>query len=296
MRIGKVGSKLASTIQTGVIVLGLSMLPCASPGQRSGTHAGPSNEERLQQLAHDKSHTFQDLLNREPQAVANAKEYFSLVKDPKLKQRMASILLSIGVREDIYYNYLATQAKQSLYNDMPWPTVYDEKGNIVPKVMSPEFLAWCKKRNLNPLDEFEAAYYEIPVPWYYLAGSGDPRVYDLLVAGLHSANPMIVTWSARGLTKLQDSRAIDEIIAAYLRSPVETRYDLAVDLLYFKDPKAQAAAEKFINSPTSACGGRRYSPKELRPSSDIKKCWSNTRNIQLAGDSKSRSGNELHRI
>lgn len=252
MRIGKVGSKLASTIQTGVIVLGLSMLPCASPGQRSGTHAGPSNEERLQQLAHDKSHTFQDLLNREPQAVANAKEYFVLVKDPKIKQRVASVLLSIGVRQSLYLDYLTSAAKQALSNDMPWPTLYDTNGETVSKTidtLNPAFLKWCESHHQYPRSAYEAAYYEIPSPWYHLAAAGDPRAYDLLLAGLHARNPVIASTAARGLAKLGDKRAINEIIAAYHRAPAELRKDFAIDLLYFDDPKAQTSAKELLDDP-----------------------------------------------
>jgi HEAT repeat protein len=209
-------------------------------------HNPATNEKKAEELLNDKRYPFEDLLAAKPDAVANAKQIFALTADARLKQRLASILLSVGVKDPLYLDYLTSAAKQALENDMPWPTLYDKEGQIVPKVINPAFLKWCKERGLDPRDTFEAAYYEIPIPWYYLAGSGDPRGYTLLITGLHSANPMIVAWSATGLAKLQDPAAIEEIIAAYHRAPAETRVEIAESLLYFPDSRAQAAAEEFI--------------------------------------------------
>lgn len=205
-----------------------------------------SNEQKTQDLLNDKTYSFEDLLAGKPGAVANAERIFTLTSDSNTKQKAASILLSIGVHNPTYFDYLTQEAQKALSTDMPWPLLYDQEGRTIPKAMNPAFLDWCKNRNLNAVEVFEDAYYKAPVPWYYLAAAGDPRAHDLLVKGLHSSNYMIVVWSAEGLTKLQDPRAIDELIAAYHRSPVETRFDIAKDLVYFSDPKAQAAAEEFI--------------------------------------------------
>ncbi len=226
----------------------LTMVAIGSTHAQDATIANVKpDEKKAQELLNDKKYTFEDLLAGKPETVANAERIFALTTNRRLKQRFASVLLSIGVKDNVYFNYLVSAAKAALSSDMPWPTLYDKDGQIVPKTINPAFLKWCKERGLDPRDTFEASYYEIPVPWYYLAGSGDPRAYDLLITGLHSANPMIVAWSATGLAKLQNPAAIEEIIEAYHRAPAETRAEIAETLLYFPDPRAQAAAEEFIS-------------------------------------------------
>jgi hypothetical protein len=175
------------------------------------------------------------------------------------------------VKDQVYFDYLASGAKEALNNDMPWPMVYDENGEINDNV-TPAFFEWCKKFGLNPDDPKVAplkgvnsaflkwcikhkvhptealhdAYYEIPDPWDDLAAASDPRAYDLLIEGIHSHNLMIAGIAARGLARLQDPRAIDELIATGRRVGSEARYYIGVSLLYFSDPKAQAAAEELI--------------------------------------------------
>jgi len=100
------------------------------------------------------------------------------------------------------------------------------------------------KRHLNLNNTRYAAYYEIPLPWYDLAAARDPRSYDLLVQGLHSHNFMIAAAAAKGLARLQDPRAIEELIMTGRRVPGEARAGIVEALLYFNDPKAQAGAEQ----------------------------------------------------
>ncbi len=208
------------------------------------------------------SYTFQDLLNGKPVAIEGAKKAFATTVDPNRKQRVASVLVSIGVRDPVYYNYLVQEATKALDNTMPWPTIYDKEGKINANSINPEFSRWCDEHHLNRVDAFESAYFKIPAPWLHLAAAGDPRSYDLLIRGLHGNNFMIVALAASGLAKLQDSRAIPELIAAYRRSPVETRHEIAEALLYFSDQRAQAAAEQFITDKNALLRSREHIRKE----------------------------------
>jgi hypothetical protein len=230
-----------------------------------------TNDEKAQELIalENKTHTFEDFIHGNPEAVANAKEVFRLSSDAMTKRRIASVLITLGVTDRVYFDYLVSEAKKGLDNPMPWPTAYDEHGRIRESV-TPEFTAWCKKhgvdandpklaayrasdpaflewamkRHLNLNNTRYAAYYEIPIPWYDLAAARDPRAYDLLVQGLHSRNLMIAWAAAKGLARLQDLKAIDELIATGRRVPGEARAGIMEALLYFDDPKAQAAAEE----------------------------------------------------
>lgn len=240
-----------TTVARVALVFVVVALVAANPGYTQTASEPDANEKKAQGLLNDKAHTFEDLLKRDPGAISNAKKFFVLSKDPGLKQRVASLLVSLREKDPIYFDYLKQQAEQSLKNDMPWPTLYDEHGNKRSKTMdtlNPEFLRWCKEHHQDPASTFEAAYYEIPVPWYYLAASGDARAYPLLIQGLHSHNFMIQTWASWGLARLQDPRAIDEIIGAVRNAPMETRDATAKALLHFPDLKAQAAADALFTN------------------------------------------------
>jgi HEAT repeat protein len=204
-----------------------------------------TNETIAQDLLNDKQYSFEDLLHAKPEAVANAERVFALTSDPQLKQRLASILLSVGARNGIYRDYLARAAREALADETPWPTEFNEKGEAN---WNPIFLQWCKKQELSPITIRKRSYYEMPVPWYFLASSGDPAFYELLIEGLHSHNLMIVGLAAKGLAKLQDVRAVDPLIAAGKQTSFEARFAIGRSLLYFSCLKAQAAAEEFINA------------------------------------------------
>lgn len=231
-----------------IIVLLTSIGAAQSPASAQMTSRSGQTGRNTSKSRAAQSYTFEDLLNGKPVAIEGAKRAFATTTDPNRKERVASVLVSIGVRDPVYYNYIVDAASNALESTMPWPTLYDQQGNVIRNSINPEFLKWCDKRHLNHIDAFEAAYYKIPMPWLHLAAAGDQRSYSLLIRGLHSSNFMIVALAASGLAKLQDSRAIPEMIAAYHRSPVETRYEIAEALLYFPDQRAQAAAEKFITN------------------------------------------------
>ena len=230
-----------------------------------------TNEEKAQELIalENKTHTFEEFLSGNPEVIANEEQIFALTSDARVKRRIASILITLGIKDRVYFDYLVHEAQKGLNNEMPWPSAYDEHGRLN-KDATPAFIAWCKKygldpkgphfasyraanpvwlewcmkRHLNLNNARYAAYYEIPDGWYDLAAARDPRAYNLLVQGLHSHNLMIAVDAAKGLARLQDPRAVDELIATGRRVPGEARYGIAVALLYFPDPKAQAAAEE----------------------------------------------------
>ena len=259
------------TERTVVFVLMIFWLTGSQAAQKA--NEGKTNEEKVQELTKliNSRYTFEDLINGNPEAIAIDEQVFSLTSDLKVKRRIAGILVSIRVKDRVYFDYLVSEAKKALDNDMPWPTLYDEHGKVnqntlMPatiewfkkhgedageeryasyKSANPEFLDWCIEHHQNPNEARFAAYYVIPDPWSDLAAAHDPRAYDLLVQGLHSHNLMIADAAARGLARLQDPRAIDELIATGRRAPGEARVGIVTALLYFSDPKAQAAAEEF---------------------------------------------------
>jgi len=230
-------TSLGGQIAVLFIAIAQAFAPVSSRAQEEKSAASKKVEELRNK------YSFQELLSANPGAVASAKEIFTLTTDPKIKLKAASILLNIGKADQVHFDYLTGEAEKALKDaqEMPWPTVYDKEGKTIDKI-NPEFLKWCEARKLDALDTFESAYFDVPMPWLFLAPARDPRSHDLLMRGLQSSNVMIVVFAAEGLARLQASDAIDEIIAASHRAPLETRFSIARALLFFPDSKAQAAA------------------------------------------------------
>lgn len=216
-------------------------LPAQSPSGRT-----TNNEEKAQELLNDKQFTFQNLLDKKPAEIANIKRVFALSCDTPLKLRSASILLSIGEKDATYFDYLSTHAKNALAHDhdIPWPSLYDEHGEST--TPNPVFAEWCNKHDLRFWDMYRVSYYELPSSWYFLGAAGDPRFYELLVSGLHSPNLMLAAAAARGLAKLQDPRAVKELIATGSRVPGEALLGIVQALIYFPSPEAQEAADRLV--------------------------------------------------
>jgi HEAT repeat protein len=263
--------RISMTVRLAIIIAVVLCVAGISRATAQNNRTARTNDEKAQELIalENKTHTFQEFLSGNPEVVANEEQIFALTSDVKVKRRIASILITLGIKDRIYFDYLVQEAKKGLNNDMPWPSAYDERGRLN-KDVTPAFIAWCKKNGIDPNDPHVAsyraadpawlewcmkrhlnlnnsryaAYYEIPDGWYDLAAARDPRAYDLLIEGLHSHNLMIAATAAKGLARLQDPRAIDELITTGHRVPGEARYGIAEALLYFSDPKAQAAAEE----------------------------------------------------
>lgn len=207
---------------------------------------GVQRRHSLQELADEANkHTFANILAGNPAAVCNIEEIFEVTSQTELKERIASILMRIGVRDSVYFDFLSAQARNALASDMPWAELFDKSTGKVTGV-NPAFLEWCRKHGRDQQGAFDEARYKISIPWLYLASTGDPRIYDLLLDGLHAENRIIIGLAAFGLAKLQNPKAIDELIAASSPAIGDARFQIGIALWYFPDPKAQAAADKII--------------------------------------------------
>jgi hypothetical protein len=216
----------------------------ASPPTVDQASRTTNDEEKADELNHLKGFTFAALLRNNPPDVANQERIFSLTRDTQQKERIASILLSLGVKDPIYFDYLTAEAKKILAHDhdIPWPEIYGDDEE--PKYANPALNEWCEKHRMDFGAMDDVSKYEIPVAWYYLAAASDPRAYDLLIKGLNSPNLMIAGRAAQGLAMLQDPRAINVLIAAGRTAHGLARGLIAQSLLFFPDPKAQAAASE----------------------------------------------------
>jgi hypothetical protein len=189
---------------------------------------------------------FRLLQRNDKAAIPALEEAYAKEKETSTRLAIAAALVRLGQRDRVYWEYLVASVNATLSNTMPFPVVYDESGQSVRGKYNDEFLAWCERSKVSPDSAAVTALSELPLPILVLAGSHDARGYDLFVRGLASNNHLIVIVSAQGLARLQDKRAIPLLIEAGRRVPAEVALGVAQALVFFDEPRAQAAVEGFI--------------------------------------------------
>jgi hypothetical protein len=181
------------------------------------------------------------------QAIPDLEQQFPSSKDVLLKDSLASALVRLGDKHEQYWNFLFDNAKAAIESDAPFPVVFDSAGKLVPRQLSTEFTHWAKVHQLSPNDAAAAQVYEIPGNVLLLAITGDSRGVLLLRKGMSSPNYYIQLAAAKGLAMLQDNPSVSFIIEACDKAPAEAKPMLAEPLVFFNDPRAQTAAERFIS-------------------------------------------------
>jgi len=166
--------------------------------------------------------------------------------DPGNKGVIASALVRLGDKAQVYWDFLENAARTAVENGPPYPIRFDAQGKIMPHQYTPELVEWAKSRSISPGAATQIALYEIPGKVFLLAETGDPRGLPLLRQAMYSPNYMIQEVAAKGLAKLQDKDSIPMIIGACQRAPVDMAAVIAEALIFFDDPQARSAAEKYI--------------------------------------------------
>jgi HEAT repeat protein len=183
------------------------------------------------------------------QAIPALKQEFAATKDTLLKLAIASALVRLGDKDQPYWDFLAEEARTAVENDAPPVFQLDSHGKVDQRGPSPEFIAWAKAHNLDPPAAAQAQTLELPGNFLYLAETGDPRGRELLRRGLKSSNFTIQSIATRGLAKLHDEDSIPLIVEVCGKMTGERASYIARALLFFDDPRAEAAAEMFIDKP-----------------------------------------------
>lgn len=183
------------------------------------------------------------------QAIPALKQEFAVTKDTWLKLAIASALVRLGDKDQVYWDFLADEARAAVESDAPSIFLRDSEGRVDrnQREMAPDFIAWAKAHNLDPAAAAQAQTFELPRNLFYLAETGDPRGREPLRMGLKSHNTTIQSYAAKGLAKLRDKESVPLIIEAGRTMPREVAaFLVAPALLFFDDPMAQSAAEMFI--------------------------------------------------
>lgn len=180
------------------------------------------------------------------EAVPLLHEQFVKTEDDLLKTAIASTLVRLGDKEQTYWEFLESHAREAVQNDAPFP--YEVQGGIVQKKYSQEFLEWAKAKELDAQSAAMAQMRTLPAEITLLAATGDPRGLEVLRKAMSSRNYLIQAVAAKGLAKLQDTDSIPLIIASCKRAPSEAAALIARSLVFFNNTQAQSASETFIHN------------------------------------------------
>jgi hypothetical protein len=162
------------------------------------------------------------------------------------RAKIASALVRLGEKDEVYWDFLLNQASAALSSDVPFPTRFDAEGKAVPHQLAPEFAEWTQANHVSPESAGQLAVYELPLKLKFLAETGDPRGIPLLRQAMSSPNYMIEAVAAKGLAKQQDKASIPIIVAACRKAPRDIAAAIAEALVFFDDAEAQTEATKFL--------------------------------------------------
>ncbi len=182
------------------------------------------------------------------QAIPVLKAQFAQSADATNKGRLASALLRLGVKDDSYWNFLVEFATPAVDNDAPFPLILSPEGKLIgkPGEYSPAFIAWADAHKVPADTAAQDAVYGLPITLVIFASTGDPRGTPLLRRALKSRNYFIESMAAKGLALVKDKDSIPLLIEACKNAPTDMRVNLATALVYFDDPRAQAAADTYL--------------------------------------------------
>ncbi len=243
-------------------VLLLTSFPGLSVGQSTNSVADDEAKQRITGIIRELDRSNYDATIG-AQELPVLEDAFAQTTDPVLKENIASALVRLGGKDDIYWSVLAERAQEILDNDAPDPILYDANGKSIRGKLSPAFLEWASKHGLTS-DAIYQQLLTIPAEFSFVATTGDSRGLPILRKGLQSSNYVIRAIAARGLATLQDEASIPLIIAAAHQAPSEIQGFIARALVAFSNPAAQAAAEELVTD-KNVLEGIRQQIKERGP-------------------------------
>lgn len=166
--------------------------------------------------------------------------------DPILKGKIAQVLVKLGDKNSLYWDYLAANAKAVGESDAPDPFVSDPQGKVTGQ--SPSLEAWAKAHNTPVEVAFGNAEYVWPSRILFLAATGDRRAIPILQKAMSSPSLTIQAMAAKGLAEFQDKNSVPLIMESLKRAPKQAAEAIADSLAYFDDPQIQDMAAKYLSS------------------------------------------------
>jgi len=165
------------------------------------------------------------------------------------KSIMAVGLVRLGDKDNGYWNYLESQAELAVDSDIPDAVFSESQGKWLDHQLSPELQAWAESHHVDANTAGIDSLYGFPGKLLLLGETGDPRGIPLLKRALQARDYAIVMAASKGLAQIQDKDSIPLIIAACRRAPEGYASEIATSLVYFDDPEAQSAVDKYVPKP-----------------------------------------------
>jgi HEAT repeat protein len=171
------------------------------------------------------------------ETVAILKENFVNTKDERHKAQIASALIELGDKEDIYWDFLLRQATSALESAASSAGKSDSQGKPI-EGPSPED-AWAKQ---DAIDNIVLLFVET------VAETRDPRGVRILQRALSFPNFEIQNIAASGLARARDKDSVPLIIDVCKNAPPDVASVIAANaLVYFDDPRAQSAVDLYLS-------------------------------------------------
>jgi HEAT repeat protein len=169
--------------------------------------------------------------------LAILKKTFLNTQDELDKARTASALISLGDKDDIYWDFLLRLETSLLEGEVSSAVKSDSQGKPIEGPSSDE--AWAKQdRELNEM----LTFVEI------VAETREPRGVRLLRRAPSSPNSETQNIAASGLARAQDKDAVSLIIDVCKNAPPDVASVIAANaLVYFDDPRAQSAVDQYLS-------------------------------------------------
>jgi HEAT repeat protein len=175
------------------------------------------------------------------ETVAILKQNFVKTQDERHKAEIASALIGIGEKDDIYWDFLLRLETSLLEGEVSSAVKSDSQEKPIEGPSSEE--AWVKQnREFNEMLTFVET----------VAETRDPRGVRLLRRALSSPNSETQNIAASGLARAQDKDSVPLIIDVCKNAPPDLAAAIASNaLVYFDDPRAQSAVDQYLSRETA---------------------------------------------
>ena len=186
--------------------------------------------------------------SRRAEVIPLLEAQFASNQDISEKERIAGSLTRLGVKDDLYWNFLVAQAIPAVEDDAPFFLRVDQKGKMT-KEPSPDFLKWAADHHLSADQAFAKEFTDEPGAILMLAFAQDARAVPVLRRALASQNFLISVEAAKGLADLGDKESVPLIIEACSKAPADAAAQIATSLIYFDSQAAKQAFDLYVPEP-----------------------------------------------
>jgi hypothetical protein len=149
---------------------------------------------------------------QDDRVLPSLKDAFEARQSKEDRQYIAKSIVRLGEKDEKYYRYLESFAKEAIESDIPDPYVYGADGAEVRGKLSPQFNVWAEKRGISVAEAHYRATNTYPTDVMRFGGTRDHRNLSLLRQGLKSLNLMVVAASADALALMNDVDSIPVIL------------------------------------------------------------------------------------